>query len=50
MTINFYKIEDAQLLSYHYYSAQVSNIDLLELNGYKIRNILSVVFNTKTRD
>jgi hypothetical protein len=50
MTINFYKIDENQLLSYHYYSAQVSNNDLLELNGYKLRNILSVVFNTKTRD
>lgn len=50
MTINFYKIEDAQLLSYHYYSAQVNNNDLLELNGYKLRNLLSVVFNFKTRD
>lgn len=50
MNINFYKIEDAQLYSYHYYSNQVSNNDLKELNGYKLRNILSVVFNNKTRD
>ena len=50
MNINFYKIEEAQLLSYHYFSAQVNNNNLLELNGYKLRNILSVVFNTKTRD
>lgn len=50
MNINFYKIEEAQLLSYHYYSSRVSNNDLLELNGFKLRNILSVVFNVKTRD
>ena len=50
MTIDFYKIEEAQLLSYHYYSARVSNNDLLELNGFKLRNILSVVFNIKTRN
>lgn len=50
MNINFYKLEELQLLSYHYYVAQVSNNDLLELNGYKIRNILSIVFDKKTRD
>jgi hypothetical protein len=50
MNINFYKIDEAELLSYHYYSAQVSNNDLLELNGYKIRNILSLVFNNIIKD
>lgn len=50
MDINFFKIEDAQLIAYNYYEAQVSNNDLLELNSYKIRNILSLVFNPKTRD
>ncbi len=50
MNINFYKIEETQLLSYYYFSAQVSNYDLLELNGFKIRNILSIVFNTKIKD
>ena len=50
MNINFYKLEELLLLSYHYYVAQVSNNDLLELNGYKIRNILSIVFDKKTRD
>lgn len=50
MNINFYKLEELLLLSYHYYVAQVSNNDLLELNGYKIRNILSLVFDKKTRD
>jgi hypothetical protein len=50
MNINFYEIEELQLLSYHYYTAQVSNNDLLELNGYKIRNILSIVFDQKMRD
>ncbi len=50
MNIYFYKIEELQLLSYHYYVAQVTNNDLLELNGYKIRNILSIVFDKKTRD
>jgi hypothetical protein len=50
MNINFYNLEEPQLLSYHYYVAQVSNNDLLELNGYKIRNILSIVFDKKMRD
>jgi hypothetical protein len=50
MGINFYKIEDVYLQSYYYYSAQISNNDLLELNSYKIRNILSLVFNKKTKD
>jgi hypothetical protein len=50
MKINFYEIQEAQLLSYHYYLAQVSNNDLLELNGFKIRNILSLAFNKKTKD
>jgi hypothetical protein len=50
MNINFYKIEDFQLLSYHYYATQVSNNDLFELNGFKIRNILSIAFNIEIRD
>lgn len=50
MDINFYKIEDSQLISYYYYAAQVSNNDLLELNGFKIRNILSIVFNSEIKD
>ena len=50
MNINFYKIEDLQLLSYNYYATQVSNNDLLELNGFKIRNILSFAFNIEIRD
>lgn len=50
MKIDFYKIEEAQLLSYQYYSAQVSNNDLLELNGYKLRNIISLVFNARLKD
>jgi hypothetical protein len=50
MNINFYKIRELQLLSYHYYVDLVSNNDLLELNGYKIRNILSIVFDKKIRD
>jgi hypothetical protein len=50
MTINFYQIEEAQLLSYHYYSAQVSSNDLLDLNSYKLRNIISIVFNSRIKD
>lgn len=50
MHINFYDIEDSNLISYHYYSYKVSNNDLLELNSYKIRNVLSLVFNLKIRD
>ncbi|WP_430399095.1 hypothetical protein [Flavobacterium sp.] len=50
MNINFYNIEEAQLLSYHFFVAQVNNNNLKELNGYKIRNILSLVFNSKIKD
>jgi hypothetical protein len=50
MNINFYKIEEALLLSYHYFTTQVSNNDLKELNSFKIRNILSIVFNEETKD
>jgi len=50
MNIDFYKMEESKLLSYHYFSAQVSNNDLLELNDFKIRNLLSIVFNIKTKE
>jgi hypothetical protein len=50
MRIDFYKIDESKLISYSYFIAQVSNHDLRELNSYKVRNILSIVFNTKIRD
>ena len=50
MNIRFYKFHDLQLISYHRFVMNVSNNDFLELNGYKTRNILSIVFNHKTRD
>jgi hypothetical protein len=50
MNIDFHKIEDAQLISYQHYLALVNNNDLIELNSYKIRNILSIVFNTRIKD
>ena len=50
MNINFYKIEEALLISYHYFTTQVSNNDLKELNSFKIRNILSIVFDEKTKN
>lgn len=49
MNINFHTIEDSKLISYNNYLVQVSNNDLIELNGFKIRNILSIVFNTKIK-
>jgi hypothetical protein len=50
MSIHFHEIEDCKLISYYYYLDQVSNNGLRELNGFKIRNILSVTFNTKIRN
>jgi hypothetical protein len=50
MNIKFHTIEEVLLLSYNHYAAQVSNNDLLELNGYKIRNILSIVFNSDIKN
>jgi hypothetical protein len=50
MGVNFYTIDEEKLLSYHYYSAQVNNSYLLELNGYKLRNLFSVVFNSSIKD
>lgn len=50
MNVDFYNIRELQLLSYHHYVDLVSNNDLLELNDFKIRNILSIVFNEKMRD
>lgn len=50
MNISFYKIEEALLLSYHYFTTQVSNNDLKELNSFKIRNIFSIVFNKETKN
>jgi len=50
MNINFYKIDEAQLLSYNYFINQISNNDLQEINSFKIRNILSITFNTRIKD
>jgi hypothetical protein len=50
MKIKFFEIEENKLVSYNYFLNQVSNNDLLELNGFKIRNILSLVFNSKIKD
>ena len=50
MKIKFFEIEEEKLISYHYFLTQVSNNDLLELNGFKVRNILSLVFNSKIKD
>jgi hypothetical protein len=50
MNISFYKIDEDKLISYYYFSSQVSNYDLLELNSFKIRNILSLSFNKLIRD
>ena len=50
MKIKFFEIEETKLISYHYFLNQVSNNDLLELNGFKIRNILSLAFNSKIKD
>ena len=50
MKIDFYEIEESNLISYNYFASQVNNYDLRELNGFKVRNILSIAFNTKIRD
>ncbi len=50
MKIKFYEISNSELISYNTYLSQVSNKDLLELNSYKIRNILSIVFDQKLKD
>lgn len=50
MKIDFHEIEESKLISYLYFVAQVSNYNLRELNGYKVRNILSIAFNTKIQN
>lgn len=50
MKIDFHEIEESKIISYYYFVTQVSNHDLRELNGFKVRNILSVAFNPKIRD
>ena len=50
MKIDFHEIEESKLISYFYFVTQVSNHDLKELNGFKVRNILSIAFNPKIRD
>lgn len=50
MKIDFHEIEQSKLISYFYFVTQVSNYDLREMNGFKVRNILSVAFNPKIRD
>ena len=50
MNINFHTIDEHLLISYHYYTTQVSNNDLKELNSFKIRNIFSIVFNEETKN
>jgi hypothetical protein len=50
MKIKFFEIDEVKLISYHYFLTQVSNNDLLELNGFKVRNILSLAFNSKIKD
>lgn len=50
MKIDFHEIEESKLISYFYFVTQVSNHDLRELNGFKVRNILSIAFNAKIRN
>ena len=50
MKIDFHEIQDSKLISYNYFASQVNNYDLRELNGFKVRNILSIAFNPKIRD
>ncbi len=50
MNINFHTIDEAFLISYYYFTAQVSNNDLKELNSFKIRNIFSIVFNEESKN
>lgn len=50
MNIDFHAIEESNLISYKYYVTQVSNHDLRELNGFKVRNILSLAFNFRIRE
>ena len=50
MKIDFHEIDESRLISYLYFVTQVSNYDLRELNGFKVRNILSIAFNRKIRD
>jgi hypothetical protein len=50
MNINFFEIEESQLISYNYFKSQVNNNDLLELNGYKIRNIISLTFTEQMKN
>lgn len=47
MKIDFHEIKESKLISYLYFVTQVSNHDLRELNGFKVRNILSIAFNAK---
>lgn len=50
MKIKFHSIEVALLISYYYFTNQVSNRDLLELNSFKIRNVLSIAFNSEIKN
>jgi hypothetical protein len=50
MKIDFHEIEESKLISYLYFVNQVSSYDLREMNGFKVRNILSIAFNAKIQN
>jgi hypothetical protein len=50
MKIDFYKINDQDLASYYYFFDKINENNLIELNGYRIRNILSIVFNQNIKN
>lgn len=47
MIIEFHEIAASKLISYNNFVKEVNNHDLKELNGYKVRNIMSLAFKPK---
>jgi hypothetical protein len=50
MKIDFFKIEDENLVSYNYFFERINRYNLIEFNGYRIRNIFSIVFNQNIKN
>lgn len=49
MKIDFLKIDEDLLVSYYHFTQMINGFNLLELNGYRVRNILSIVFTNEIK-
>ena len=50
MKINYFSIDNSQLISYSVFVSILNNNNLIELNSFKMRNLFSLIFNNQMRD